>query len=139
MVLPDLDFSTLQDIPPIQRHYDRPWLTITAKGRVSLNGAMQKRIGEHREFQAKISPDGRYLVLYPDKPGNIRFSPKGSVTHMELKRHLEEMGFLMPLVYAMDWDEEHKAWIDCCQELPQPPDVSTLEKPRRTGRKAKNI
>ena len=128
----DLDFSTLQDIPPLQRHYDIPRVSVSEKGLVSMNGAFRKEAGTQREFRSQTSPDGRYLVFYPMEAPNIHFSAKGgSVTHLELARYLEEKGILLPAVYSMTWCQEKQAWVGCCEELPQPPAPSALAKGKK--------
>lgn len=128
MCFPDLDFEALQDIPPVSRYYDTPRLSVSGAGRVAMNRAFCRQAGGQREFRIKISPDGRYLVLYPDEPPSIRFSAKGGDTaHSLLARRLKGLGFLMPALYSMEWSEERRAWVGCCQELSQPPALSELK------------
>ena len=55
----DLDFSTLQDIPPLQHYFETPRVSVTQKGLFSMNAAFRKAAGAQRRFQVKISPDGR--------------------------------------------------------------------------------
>ena len=133
----DLNFETLQDIPPLLHYYDVPHVSVTGKGLFSLNGALRKKVGEQREFRVKISPDGRYLVLYLQEPPNIRISAKSvNVTHTALAQSLEEKGILLPAVYTMEWCQERCAWIGCCQELPQPPALSELMPGKKAVKKA---
>ena len=73
----ELDFEALEDIPPLRRHYDVPRISITEKGMVSMNGALKRGVGAQREFRAKTSPDGRYLLLCSEETPNICFSAKG--------------------------------------------------------------
>ena len=72
----ELDFEALEDIPPLRRHYDVPRISITEKGMVSMNGALKRGVGAQREFRAKTSPDGRYLLLCSEETPNICFSAK---------------------------------------------------------------
>lgn len=72
----ELDFEALEDIPPLRRHYDVPRISITEKGMVSMNGALKRGVGAQREFRAKTSPDGRYLLLCSEETPNICFPPK---------------------------------------------------------------
>lgn len=112
MIFSDLDFSTLQDIPPLQRYYDMPRVSVSEKGLVSMNGAFRKEAGTQRTFRSQIGPDGRYLVFYPTETPNIRFSAKGgSVTHVDLAKYLVEKGILLPAVYSMTWCRERQAWV----------------------------
>lgn len=132
MCFSDLDFSTLQDIPPTGRFHDTPRVSVSAAGRVAMNRAFCKLAAGQREFRAKISPDGRYLVLCPDEPPSIRFSAKGGdAVHSMLAQRLEGLGFLVPVQYTMEWSEERRAWMGCCRELAQPPALSELEKPAK--------
>ena len=125
----NFDFDLFEDIPTFRRYYDTPRVTVTKKGLFSMNSAMQKDVGDQREFRAKTSPDGRYLALYITEEPNVRFSPKNAnVTHMALARHLEEKGIQLPVYYEMEWCQQQQAWIGCCQELPVPPDVAKLAK-----------
>lgn len=83
----ELDFEALEDIPPLRRHYDVPRISITEKGMVSMNGALKRGVGAQREFRAKTSPDGRYLLLCSEETPNICFSAKGgNVLHLDFKR-----------------------------------------------------
>lgn len=75
----ELDFEALEDIPPLRRHYDVPRISITEKGMVSMNGALKRGVGAQREFRAKTSPDGRYLLLCSEETPNICFSAKGEM------------------------------------------------------------
>lgn len=86
----ELDFEALEDIPPLRRHYDVPRISITEKGMVSMNGALKRGVGAQREFRAKTSPDGRYLLLCSEETPNICFSAKGgNVLHLDFKQYLE--------------------------------------------------
>ena len=85
----ELDFEALEDIPPLRRHYDVPRISITEKGMVSMNGALKRGVGAQREFRAKTSPDGRYLLLCSEETPNICFSAKGgNVLHLDFKQYL---------------------------------------------------
>lgn len=89
----ELDFEALEDIPPLRRHYDVPRISITEKGMVSMNGALKRGVGAQREFRAKTSPDGRYLLLCSEETPNICFSAKGgNVLHLDFKQYLEQRG-----------------------------------------------
>ena len=91
MQYPGLNFSELQDIPPLRHYYDVPRVSVTGKGLFAMNGAMRRQVGERREFRAKATADGCYLVLFPGETPNIRFSAKGgSVIHTDLARTLAE-------------------------------------------------
>ncbi len=128
----DPDFDKLQDIPPIQHYFDTPRVSVTEKGLVSMNAAFRKNVGTQREFRSQISPDGRYLVFYPMEPPNIHFSAKGgNVTHLELAKYLKKQGMLLPAIYTMTWHQERQVWVGCCEELPQPPALSTLAKSKK--------
>ena len=128
----DLDFSTLQDIPPHQHYYDTPRISVTEKGLVSMNGAFRRKAGTQREFRIQSSPDGRYLVFYPMETPNIRFAAKGgSATYLELADHLEERGILLTAVHTMAWCPERQIWVGCCEELSQPPALSGLVKGKK--------
>ena len=72
----ELDFEALEDIPPLRRHYDVPRISITEKGMVSMNGALKRGVGAQREFRAKTSPDGRYLLLCSEGRPTSVFPPK---------------------------------------------------------------
>lgn len=93
----ELDFEALEDIPPLRRHYDVPRISITEKGMVSMNGALKRGVGAQREFRAKTSPDGRYLLLCSEETPNICFSAKGgNVLHLDFKQYLEAKGISLP-------------------------------------------
>lgn len=126
----DLDFSTLEDIPPLQRYYETPRVSITPKGLFSMNGAFQREAGAQRRFRVRISPDGRYLALYTAEPANVCFSVKsGYVTHTALAKTLKERGIQLPALYTVTWCQEQEAWVGVSQELPAPPRLSARDKP----------
>lgn len=132
----DLDFSTLQDIPPLRHYYETSRVSVTPKGLFSMNGAFRREVGAQRSFQVRISPDGRYLVLYPAEPGNVCFSAKnGHMTHTALARCLAERGIQLPALYTVVWCQEQGAWVGCCPDLPAPPHLSALDKPAGAGKK----
>lgn len=107
----ELDFEALEDIPPLRRHYDVPRISITEKGMVSMNGALKRGVGAQREFRAKTSPDGRYLLLCSEETPNICFSAKGgNVLHLDFKQYLEAKGISLPALYTMEWCQERRAW-----------------------------
>ena len=133
----ELDFEALEDIPPLRRHYDVPRISITEKGMVSMNGALKRGVGAQREFRAKTSPDGRYLLLCSEETPNICFSVKGgNVLHLDFKQYLEAKGISLPALYTMEWCQERRAWIGCCQDLPEPPALSALDQPKKVRRSA---
>lgn len=97
----ELDFEALEDIPPLRRHYDVPRISITEKGMVSMNGALKRGVGAQREFRAKTSPDGRYLLLCSEETPNICFSAKGgNVLHLDFKQYLEAKGISLPALWS---------------------------------------
>lgn len=71
-----VDLSTFVDIPPVCSYFDHPRVLISGKGNISLNSSMQKKVGEQREFHVRISPDGRYLALFPDGPKSALFQKR---------------------------------------------------------------
>lgn len=132
----DLDFSTLQDILPLQHYFETPRVSVTQKGLFSMNAAFRKAAGAQRRFLVKISPDGRYLVLYPTEPANVCFSAKnGYMTHKALAKSLKERGIQLPALYAVTWCQEREAWVGSCPELPSPPHLSELTKSAGAGKK----
>lgn len=129
----DLDFSTLQDIPAQGRCQEISRVSVTPRGDLAMNGAFRREVGELRTFRARYSPDGRYLVFYTRETPNIHFSAKnGRVSHKELARQLASKGVQLPAVYTMAWCEEQGAWVGCSRELPPPPSLSALGRPRRS-------
>ena len=117
-----VDLSTFVDIPSVRSYFDHPHVLISGKGNISLNSSMQKKVGEQREFHARISPDGRYLALYPEETANLRFSKKGAtLLHVDLLKLLESKGIQFPTAYEMEWHTEDKVWVGCCPDLPAPP------------------
>ena len=136
MDISDLDFSTMQDIPPLCRYHDTPRVTVSAKGYLSINTALQKRTGYHSEFYAKVSADGRYLALYPEKSPNVCFTNKNyRIKYRALAEFLEKAGLLLPAVYTMEWCQEQSAWVGCCSEISNSPAPATLSASRRASQK----
>ena len=134
------DFTTLRDIPISHRYYDTPRISISAKGSVSMNGALKKAVGEQRAFRAKLSPDGCLFALYPNESPNIRFSPKGGhIMQPALVEHLEQLGLSLPVLYTLEWNTEQQAWVGCCDELPQPPSISKLSPPPRASKTRRKV
>ena len=59
------------------------------------------------------------------RDSNICFSAKGgNVLHLDFKQYLEAKGISLPALYTMEWCQERRAWIGCCQDLPEPPALS---------------
>lgn len=126
------EFQHIQDIPPRQHYHDVPRVPISEKGFVSMNRAFRKEVGTQRDFRSQITPDGRYLVLYPMETPNIHFSAKGgNATHLDLAKYLAEKGILLPANYSMAWCKERQAWVGCCGELAQPPAPSVFGKGKK--------
>ena len=40
--------------------------------------------------------------------------------HLDFKQYLEAKGISLPALYTMEWCQERRAWIGCCQDLPEP-------------------
>lgn len=130
----NLDFSHFQDVPPPVRFYDRMRLLVSSDGRVSMNKALLEQVGENREFHFQMSEEGRYLLLRPAESENVRFSPKGRVTHTPLAELLQRFGVQLPANYFFEWYEKKNAWVGCGQDLPAPPPVLELL-PKKRGRR----
>ena len=138
MKLLELDFSTMREIPARQNDHDKPKLTVTAKGLITLNCALRRRLGERRTFRALISPDGRFIALCLQGEPNIRFSPQsGHTYHMQLAHLLEDAGLGLPAAYDVEWSGEHEAWVGCCRELAPPPALASLARTRQGTRRRK--
>ena len=136
----DFDFDALQDIPPLLRYYEAPRVSITTKGLFSINTALRKEVGNQREFRVKISPDCQYLALFPFESPNVRFSSKGGyIVHTPFAQHLEAQGLQLPVTYTMEWCQEQQAWIGCCQELSQPPAISSLSEPAKKSTRKSTV
>lgn len=136
----EVNFDTLQDIPPLRRNDEIPQVRISASGRVALNKAMTERMEGRWDVCVRTSPDYRFLVFLMDETPNIHFSEKSAyVTHRELAGLLQAEEIELPAVYIMKWNEAHRAWVGRCQELPEPPSVEQLARSSkgRGGRKAR--
>lgn len=132
----ELDFEALEDIPPLRRHYDVPRISITEKGMVSMNGALKRGVGAQREFRAKTSPDGRYLLLCSEETPNICFSAKGgNVLHLDFKQYLEAKGISLPALYTMECARSGglSAAVRTC---PNPRPSPALGQPKKVRRSA---
>ena len=128
----NLDFSTLQDIPVQFSYYEIPKLSINAQGKLAMNSALRKKVGDQREFRARITPDGYYLALYLEGPYNIRFSSKsGTAHHAILAQQLKKNGIQLPATYCFEWCEPKNAWVGCCQELPPLPALPTASQAKK--------
>ena len=128
----NLDFSTLQDIPVQFSYYEIPKLSINAQGKLAMNSALRKKVGDQREFRARITPDGYYLALYLEAPYNIRFSSKSGTAHNAiLAQQLKKNGIQLPATYCFEWCEPENAWVGCCQELPPLPALPTASQAKK--------
>lgn len=104
-------------------------LSINAQGKHS---ALRKKVGDQREFRARITPDGYYLALYLEAPYNIRFSSKsGTAHHAILAQQLKKNGIQLPATYCFEWCEPENAWVVCCQELPPLPALPTASQAKK--------
>ena len=67
----------------------------------------------------------------------ISITEKGMVSmNGALKRGVEAKGISLPALYTMEWCQERRAWIGCCQDLPEPPALSALDQPKKVRRSA---
>lgn len=129
-----LDFSMFRDVPPPVRFYDRMSLFVNDRGKVSMNRAFLRQVGEIREFHFQMSEDGRYLLLRPSENGNVHFSPKGCVNHTELVEILQKVGIQFPANYHFERYEKENIWVGCSEDLPAPPEIIELL-PKKRGRR----
>ena len=138
----EVNFDTLQDIPPLRRNDEIPLVRISSSGRVALNKTMVARLEGRWDVCARTSPDYRFLVFLMDEPPNIHFSEKSAyMTHRELAGLLEAEEIELPATYIMKWNPEWRAWVGRCQELTSPPSLDVLKSrsscKRRGGRGAR--
>lgn len=133
-----LDFAQFEEVPSPVKYYDIPRLSVTSQGVLTMNGVLREMTGEELCFQLLLYKDGRYVMLRPDSKGNIRFSPRGVVTHRQMKELLLQRKIQLPACYLLEWCEEKRAWIGCSDDLPEPPSVKELlpSKGKRRGRTA---
>ena len=122
-----IDFRTFLDFPTTCTVRNRPRVKILEDGRVVLYGELRKRAAEHqRDYCARISPDGRWIALYPELTPNIHFHADGSsMRHERLLQLLQNQGIQIPAVYEMEWYEPENAWVGCCKDLPEP-DIAAI-------------
>ena len=109
-------------------------LSVNEKGMVSINSALSRAVGDQREFRAQKYPDGSCFALFRDEALNIKFSKKSLNSFQPgLASSLRGLGYNFPVVYILEWDEAHKAWVGHCSEISSPPKLSTI-KSSVTGR-----
>ena len=127
--LKSIDLGTFLDFPTAFPSRDQPLVKIQEDGRIFLYGELRKRLAEKQsDYCARISPDGRYVALYPQRTPNVHFNMSGSsVRNERLLKFLQEKEIQMPAVYTMEWFEQEQAWVGCCEELPEP-DLATIRK-----------
>ena len=68
MCFSDLDFSTLQDIPPTGRFHDTPRVSVSAAGRVAMNRAFCKLAARTADTWCS-APTSRPASDFPPRAG----------------------------------------------------------------------
>lgn len=136
--LKSIDFGTFLDFPTAFPSQDQPLVKIQEDGRIFLYGELRKRLAEKQsDYCARISPDGRYVALYPQRTPNVHFNMSGSsVRNERLLKFLQEKGIQLPAVYTMEWFEQEQAWVGCCGDLPEP-DLAAIRKDVRKASKGR--
>lgn len=131
----EFDKMEFQEVPPPQRSQDRPKLIMNSRGVLFMNAAFLHR-EKRRTFLLSLSSDGRYVKLRPGEDGDTAFSPKGVITHKDMRDELLAREIALPAVYQMEWNEERGIWAGCSEDLPAPPSARQLLPPKeRRGRK----
>ena len=138
--LKHIDFGTFLDFPASGPNRNQPVVKILEDGRVFLYGELRKRAAEgRRDYRARISPDGRYVALYPELSPNLRFRADGSGQRNEaLLKLLREKEIQIPATYEMEWVEAETAWVGCCKELPEP-DLAAIRQAAKRAQRRKEL
>ncbi len=130
-----LDSLEFEAIPAPVYYYDIPKLIVNENGRVTMNQAFLREVGQTRCFYGELSTDGRCLRLRPDEEGQMRFSPKGARKNQAFSDRLKKLGIRLPAVYPLEWLSEREVWVGCSNDLPKPPEIKARPSKRPKGRK----
>ena len=134
----NINFDLFEDIPDKVPSGTALRLSVNEKGMVSINSALSRAVGDQREFRAQKYPDGSFFALFRDEAPNIKFSQKSLNSFQPgLASSLRGLGNNFPVVYILEWDEAHKAWVGHCSEISSPPKLSSI-KPSVAGRKKRS-
>lgn len=125
------DFEDFLDVPEPESRTQKPRLSFSKDDQFAQNETLHKAMNGVRSFRLRISSDGRTLVLDPQGPCNMTFTPVGVRTHHPLGRLLRERGLEPPLSFLASWEEELHCWIARYDGLTPPPGKQAAAKGRK--------
>lgn len=99
------------DVPEPHTNAQVLRLSFSKKDQLSQNPALQKALDGVKEFRLKISPDGRFLLLDPEGPYNMTFTPQGVQTHHPLGELLQKQGLELPVSFRVNWIDPLHCWV----------------------------
>lgn len=115
------DFNEFLDVPEPESRAQKPRLSFSKDDQFAQNETLRKAMNGVSSFRLRISPDGRTLMLDPQGPCNMTFTPAGVRTHHPLGRLLRERGLEPPLSFLTFWEEDLHCWIARYDGLTPPP------------------
>ena len=127
----DVDLSKLL-LLPMPNDTDRMELKVSETGCLSVNSVFQR--AAEKQIMGKLveirhSPDYRLITVRAEGDCRFRFPKTGRMKYKALAGNLQEMGYQLPAVYDVDWNDKAGAWVGVLQEVEKAP------KGRRAGRK----
>ncbi len=136
--LENVDINTFIDFPRTCSKRNQAIVKIDTDGRTWLYGTQRKLAQTHQQdYRARISPDGRCIIMQYTEEPSIHFRTCGcTVQNEKMLDLLQRKGIQLPVSYKMEWLDEMKAWVGCCSDLPDP-DLTVIRRKTRKSTKGR--
>lgn len=120
------EFEKLIKFVPPGRNGQKQRVTVKMNGKIRISPSIISSLkNEKKEAWADFrhSEDYKVIMMRKGKKGDFKLPSNGGMLFEEWEKVLENMGYSMPAVYCMEWDEAEEVWKGTLQEVAEAPSI----------------
>ena len=91
-----------------------------------MSSGLKKKLqkdGNMLEINFETADELKLLKIFPVDSNGYRFPKNGRIKFMEFAEKLEQIGYSLPAIYNIEWNEKASAWIGVLDEIEKAPKV----------------
>ena len=109
-----------------EKWFNVKFIKISERGEMVMSSGLKKELqkdGKPIEINFETADELKLLKVFPVDSNGYRFPKNGRIKFMEFAEKLEQIGYSLPAIYNIEWNEKASAWIGVLDEIEKAPKV----------------
>ena len=134
-----IDFETLIPLKTPAGYNQGMRLNVTKGGNITINkdlvNVFRPENDAKMQLSIQLTKDYKIVVLKQIDVKGFSFNYANSIKHKEFAMELEAKGYILPVRYQVEWNEDAAAWVGIMEEVECAPSINEIAKSVARGRK----